>query len=68
MILAIGVNPSSLATVIDAQEARAFEELGRAREAIEAYEDHLDLWKYADKEIPERRDAITRLAALEQGS
>ena len=50
------------------RKARAYEELGRAHEAIEAYEEFLDLWKDADEGIPEREKAIRRLAALKQES
>ena len=47
---------------------KAYEETGKPELAIENYEALLDLWKDADEEIPERRDAIKRLAALKQGS
>ena len=58
-----------MATGIDfAQGSRLFEELGRAHEAIEAYEELLELWKDADEGIPEHEDAIRRLAALKQES
>ncbi|MCH7495713.1 MAG: hypothetical protein IH825_06445, partial [Candidatus Marinimicrobia bacterium] len=50
------------------RKARAYEELGRTHEAIEAYEEFLDLWKDADEGIPEREKAIRRLAALKQES
>ena len=50
------------------RKARAYEKLGRSDEAIEAYEELLDLWKDADVGIPEHEDAINRLAALKQES
>ena len=50
------------------RKARAYEKLGRSDEAIEAYEEFLELWKNADEGIPERADAIIRLAALKQES
>ncbi len=42
--------------------------MGMPELAIENYEALLELWKDADEEIPERRDAIKRLAALKKGS
>ena len=45
----------------------AYEEMGKPELAIKNYEDLLELWKDADEEIPVRRDAIKRLAALKQG-
>ena len=47
---------------------KAYEELGKPQLAIENYEALLDLWKDADKEIPERRDAIKRLTTLKKSS
>ena len=47
---------------------KAYEEMGKPGLAIENYEALLDLWKYADEEIPERKDTIKRLAALKQES
>ena len=46
---------------------KAYEEMGKPELAIENYEALLELWKDADEEIPERWDAIKRLAALKQG-
>jgi len=49
-------------------KGKAYEELRKPDLAIENYEALLELWKDADEEIPERRDAIKRLAALKQGN
>ncbi len=46
----------------------AYEEMDKPELAIDNYEALLDLWKDADKEIPERRDTIKRLAALKKSS
>jgi len=48
-------------------KGKAYEEMGKPDLAIENYEALLELWKDADKEIPERRDTIKRLAALRKG-
>ncbi|MCH8272596.1 MAG: tetratricopeptide repeat protein, partial [Candidatus Marinimicrobia bacterium] len=45
-----------------------YEKMDESDLAIENYEALLELWKDADEEIPERKDAIKRLAALKQES
>ena len=46
----------------------AYEAEGNAALAIDGYEKFLKIWKDADEDIPERRDAVKRLAALKQES
>ena len=43
---------------------KAYEKLNERRKAIQSYEKFLELWKHADKDIPELMDARKRLAAL----
>ena len=50
------------------RKAHAYEKLGITDEAIETYEEFLELWKDANEEILEHEDAIRRLAALKQES
>ena len=40
------------------------EALGERKEAVKAYEQFLEIWKNADKDLPELIDAKARLAKL----
>jgi tetratricopeptide (TPR) repeat protein len=44
--------------------AKVYEEMGRREEAIEQYERFLEIWKDADKDLPEYTDARRRLDRL----
>jgi tetratricopeptide (TPR) repeat protein len=44
--------------------ARLYEETGLKEKAATEYEEFLRIWQYADDGLPEKKDAIKRLAAL----
>jgi len=44
--------------------AKLYEEKGEKSKAIEQYEKFLEIWKDADKDLPEPHDARKRLAKL----
>jgi tetratricopeptide (TPR) repeat protein len=48
--------------------AKLYEENSEPEKAIERYERFLELWKEADEELPEPKDARMRLENLKQGS
>ena len=43
---------------------RLYEEKGLKDKAMERYEKFLDIWKDADDDLPEKQDAMLRLARL----
>ena len=47
--------------------AKLYQQTGKRQKAIERYKRFLDIWKYADKGLPEKVDAEKRLAALVEG-
>jgi len=46
--------------------ARLYEEKGRSEKAIKQYEKFLEIWKNADEELPEVKDAKARLSELDK--
>jgi tetratricopeptide (TPR) repeat protein/predicted Ser/Thr protein kinase len=44
--------------------AKVYEEMGRREQAVEQYERFLEIWKSADRDLPEYADARRRLSAL----
>ncbi len=46
--------------------AKVYEKLGRREDAIDQYERFLDIWKNADRDLPEYKDSRLRLSALRE--
>ena len=44
--------------------AKLYQQNGKRQKAIDRYKKFLDIWKYADDDLPEKQDAQKRLAAL----
>jgi serine/threonine protein kinase/tetratricopeptide (TPR) repeat protein len=46
--------------------AKLYQQTGQRRKAIDRYKIFLDIWKYADDDLPEKQDAIKRMAELDE--
>ena len=49
-------------------QGRIYEQQGKVKDAISAYESLMELWKNGDERLPKRKDAIKRLAKLKKAS